>query len=105
MTSRPAYTDDRPLRAVGSQAVERGNVLLHGRRLGYVTAGTCPTVVLLHGLGGSTETWRRVVPSLSTSRRVVALDLLGHGRSDKPRCGYSSERWPTWSGTPVTSST
>jgi pimeloyl-ACP methyl ester carboxylesterase len=41
-------------------------------------------VLLLHGLGGSIYTWRRIMPALARSHRVIALDLRGFGRSDKP---------------------
>lgn len=47
-----------------------------------------PPIVLLHGFGGSIGWWDRVIPALSRARRVVAIDLLGHGGSEKPRSGY-----------------
>jgi pimeloyl-ACP methyl ester carboxylesterase len=40
-------------------------------------------IVLLHGLGGSTYSWRHVAPVLVLKNRVIALDLKGFGRSDK----------------------
>jgi pimeloyl-ACP methyl ester carboxylesterase len=40
-------------------------------------------VLLVHGLGASTFTWRHIVPDLARNHRVVALDLKGFGRSDK----------------------
>ncbi|MFE5587081.1 alpha/beta fold hydrolase [Kitasatospora sp. NPDC056531] len=46
-----------------------------------------PTVVLLHGLGGSTAWWDPVLPALR-DLHVVRVDLLGHGRSAKPADGY-----------------
>lgn len=42
-----------------------------------------PTVVLLYGLGGSTEWWAPVLPALR-DLQVVRVDLLGHGRSAQP---------------------
>jgi pimeloyl-ACP methyl ester carboxylesterase len=45
--------------------------------------GQGPTVVLLHGLGGSTYSWRYVAPVLARTHRVIALDLKGFGRSSK----------------------
>lgn len=42
------------------------------------------TIVLLHGLGASTYSWRRVIPELTRQFRVISLDLRGHGKSDKP---------------------
>ncbi|MGQ0671444.1 MAG: alpha/beta fold hydrolase [Hyphomicrobium sp.] len=46
--------------------------------------GEGPPVVLLHGLGASTFTWRHIAPDLARTHRVIALDLKGFGRSDKP---------------------
>ena len=45
--------------------------------------GHGPTVVLLHGLGGSTYSWRLIAPALARTHRVIAIDLKGFGRSDK----------------------
>jgi pimeloyl-ACP methyl ester carboxylesterase len=47
--------------------------------------GDGPPLVLLHGLGGSGYEWRYMVPALARHHRVVAIDLRGFGRSDKPR--------------------
>ena len=49
-----------------------------------------PPVVLLHGFGASMRWWAGVAPRLR-GLRVVRLDLLGHGGSEKPRQGYSME--------------
>lgn len=46
--------------------------------------GSGPVLLLLHGLGGSSYTWRQVAPLLAQNHRVVAIDLRGFGRSDKP---------------------
>ncbi len=50
---------------------------------------TAPPIVLIHGYTGSIGWWDRVIPRLARDHRVVAVDLLGHGDSDKPREGYS----------------
>jgi pyruvate dehydrogenase E2 component (dihydrolipoamide acetyltransferase) len=42
------------------------------------------TIVFLHGLGGSQSTWASVLGDLANSHRIVAVDLPGHGASDKP---------------------
>lgn len=47
-------------------------------------AGAGPPLLLLHGLGASTYTWRHVARGLAPRNRVIALDLRGFGRSDKP---------------------
>jgi len=46
-------------------------------------------VLLVHGLGSSTRDWEYQIPELARHYRVIALDVRGHGRSDKPRERYS----------------
>lgn len=46
--------------------------------------GAGKPVVLLHGIGASTYSWRKVAPTLATTHRVIAIDLKGFGRSAKP---------------------
>ena len=41
-------------------------------------------VLLLHELGGSSESWRAVIPLLAADRRVIAVDIRCAGRSEKP---------------------
>jgi pyruvate dehydrogenase E2 component (dihydrolipoamide acetyltransferase) len=41
-------------------------------------------IVFLHGLGGSQTTWGAVLGEFAADNRIVALDLPGHGASDKP---------------------
>ena len=46
-------------------------------------------MVLVHGMAGSSTTWKYVLPALAERFTVVAPDLLGHGQSAKPRGDYS----------------
>jgi pimeloyl-ACP methyl ester carboxylesterase len=62
---------------------------LHGHEVSYRMAGDGPVIVLVHGLALSSTTWRYVMPALAERYRVVAPDLLGHGKSGKPRGDYS----------------
>ena len=62
---------------------------LHGERVAYRDEGTGDALLLIHGMAGSSATWRAVIPALSKKYRVVAPDLLGHGESTKPRGDYS----------------
>jgi pimeloyl-ACP methyl ester carboxylesterase len=48
-------------------------------------------ILLIHGLGDEADSWRRVIPSLAGSARVIALDLPGFGRSEsRARVGVSA---------------
>jgi len=62
---------------------------LHGERVAYLDEGSGEVVVLLHGIAGSSQTWRALIRPLSRNYRVIAPDLLGHGNSTKPRADYS----------------
>lgn len=62
---------------------------LHGERVAYLDEGSGEVVLLLHGIAGSSQTWRALIGPLSRRYRVVAPDLLGHGNSTKPRSDYS----------------
>ena len=62
---------------------------LHGDRVAYLDEGQGEVILLVHGMAGSSNTWRSVIGPLSRKYRVIAPDLLGHGSSDKPRSDYS----------------
>ncbi len=50
----------------------------------YEEQGKGAPVLLIHGFGASTFTWRHIVPELAQTHRVIAVDLKGFGQSDKP---------------------
>ena len=54
-------------------------------KLHFKDTGKGDPVLLLHGLGASSYAWRYVTPKLAETNRIIALDLKGFGRSDKPR--------------------
>ena len=60
---------------------------VNGVRIHYLVQGSGPPVVLIHGWQSSAEaTWEKpgTIAALARNHRVVALDLPGYGRSDKP---------------------
>jgi pimeloyl-ACP methyl ester carboxylesterase len=63
--------------------------MVHGYRRAFRVAGSGPPLVLIHGIGDNSETWEHVIPTLAKRHLVIAPDLLGHGKSDKPRADYS----------------
>jgi len=70
-----------------------------GLRMAYLDEGTGPVVLLLHGEPTWSYLWRKVVPVLlDAGCRVVAPDLIGFGRSDKPAAieDYSYARHVEW---------
>ncbi len=67
---------------------------LDGLRLHYVEEGQGKPILLLHGEPTWAYLYRKMIPSLSSAARVIAPDLIGFGRSDKPtdREWYSFDR-------------
>ena len=62
---------------------------IHGYRRAFRVAGSGPAILLIHGIGDNSTTWSSVQTKLAQRFTVIAPDLLGHGRSDKPRADYS----------------
>ncbi|MGB3352778.1 alpha/beta hydrolase [Mycolicibacterium hippocampi] len=62
---------------------------IHGYRRAFRVAGSGPAIVLIHGIGDNSTTWDTVQAKLAQRFTVIAPDLLGHGKSDKPRADYS----------------
>ena len=57
-----------------------------GTQIAFDVTGHGPTIILLHGGGGTRESWHKVgyVNGAKDSFRVIAIDIRGHGESDKP---------------------
>ena len=77
-----------------SAPVETGRVDVAGAEVTYRAWGPvgAPGLVLIHGGAAHSRWWDHLAPQLAEGRRVVALDLSGHGDSDR-RADYSLERW------------
>jgi 2-hydroxy-6-oxo-6-(2'-aminophenyl)hexa-2,4-dienoate hydrolase len=68
-----------------------------GIRTHYLEAGSGPTLVLIHGGGAGADAWgnwRSCIPRYARDFRVVAVDMVGFGKTDKPdpaHFGYAQE--------------
>jgi pimeloyl-ACP methyl ester carboxylesterase len=74
-----------------AEDITRTSVLAGGHSIAYREAGPAdgPVVVLLHGLASDADTWDKAIDLLAErGLRVLAVDLLGHGASDKPITDY-----------------
>ncbi len=58
-----------------------------GVRLHFVEQGDGEPVLLVHGIAGSTFSYRFIIPALAENHRVIALDLKGFGYSGRPPRG------------------
>ena len=57
------------------------SMLFKNTKISYTDSGKGPVVVLLHGFLENKHMWKEVIPIISKNKRVLALDLLGHGQS------------------------
>lgn len=80
---------DAPGEHSAPPTLQEGVASVLGYRMAYVTGGAGEPVVFLHGLGHASSTWETLLPSLARHFRVFAIDMLGCGRSDKPRIDYT----------------
>ena len=74
--------------AVLASAQTSKETTVFGQKIHYVEAGSGPTVILLHGLGGSSEVWQFNLTALAEKYHVVVPDQIGFGKSDKPLVNY-----------------
>jgi len=69
--------------------VEEQKIEVDGLPTRYLTTGTGPPLVLLHGAGDNALDWRWVMPALAATHRVYAPDLPGSPDSARPAADYS----------------
>lgn len=65
----------------------------NGIRTRVLEAGEGTPLVLLHGTGGHIEAYARNIPELSKHFRVICIDMLGHGYTDKPNYPYGIDAY------------
>jgi pimeloyl-ACP methyl ester carboxylesterase len=65
------------------------DVAVDGLRLHVTEAGEGPALILLHGVSATHANWEHTIPAFADRWRVIAPDLPGHGRSDKPDAPYT----------------
>jgi pimeloyl-ACP methyl ester carboxylesterase len=63
-------------------------VTVYGSRIHYVEAGSGAPLILVHGLADNSGIWDSIIPARSAKFRVIALDQIGFGHSDKPLLNY-----------------
>lgn len=83
-----AYTRLKP-RTIPIEALRTDGqfVSVEGLQIHYRTAGSGPPLILIHGILANLFGWRHVFNQLAQNHTVYALDLKGHGLSDKPASG------------------
>ncbi len=75
---------------LAQNAPQDKSVMIFGAKIRYLEAGdaTKPTVILLHGLGASAESWQFNIAAIAANYHVIVPDQVGFGKSDKPLIKY-----------------
>jgi pimeloyl-ACP methyl ester carboxylesterase len=67
-------------------------VMVYGQKMAYYDLSDGPVLVLIHGFGTSAAIdWAQVIQPLSQHYRVIAIDNIGFGLSDKPNIAYTTQ--------------
>ncbi len=74
----------RPLEELRQERPPREFIQVGDIQVHATQHGSGAPVVLIHGFGASAHSWRKVIPRLAERYRVIALDLLGFGLTDRP---------------------
>ena len=77
-----------------SSEIKKGYAPVNGVKLYYEIHGSGEPLILLHGGVGGLDMFGPTLPALAKSRKVIAVELQGHGRTADPHSSYvSCEEW------------
>ena len=68
--------------------ITQKDLMVYEMKIHYLEAGRGAPVILLHGSGGEAARWMPTIRGLASTRRVIALDQIGFGSSDKPAANF-----------------
>lgn len=83
----------RPKRIEWNPSLIPETIQIKGHTIFYVVKGEGKPLLLIHGFGAGIWVWEWQIDILSNLYRVYALDLIGHGFSDRPRIEYRPETY------------
>jgi pimeloyl-ACP methyl ester carboxylesterase len=83
----------RPTRIDWNPSLSPQAIQINGHTIFYTVKGEGKPLLLIHGYGAGIWVWEKQIEALSPSYRVYALDLIGHGFSDRPKILYTPETY------------
>lgn len=90
---RPPLPLFRPDRIQWNPTLIPKTISIHGHIIFYIVKGEGDPLLLIHGFGAGIWVWEKQIDFLSQFYRVVALDLIGHGYSDRPKIEYRPQTY------------
>lgn len=99
LTSSGLFAQPKPLLIDRATLPQQKSVAVFGEKIVYYDVGTGPTLVLVHGFASQAYfDWGNVILPLAKAHRVIALDQIGFGGSDKPSVDYSIQTYVDFLG-------
>jgi pimeloyl-ACP methyl ester carboxylesterase len=83
----------RPNRVDWNPSLSPQTIQIKGQAIFYIVKGEGEPLILIHGYGAAIWVWEKQIEILSRHYRVYALDLIGHGFSDRPKMAYTPEAY------------
>ena len=83
----------RPTRIDWNPSLSPQTIHLKGHTIFYTVKGEGKPLLLIHGYGAGIWVWEKQIEALASFYRVYALDLIGHGFSDRPKIPYTPETY------------
>jgi len=83
----------RPTRIDWNPSLIPQTIQVKDQTIFYVQTGDGESILLIHGFGAGFWVWEKQIEMLSRNYRVYALDLVGHGFSDRPKMEYTPETY------------
>jgi pimeloyl-ACP methyl ester carboxylesterase len=83
----------RPNQIEWNPSLTPQTVQIKGHTIFYIVKGEGKPLILIHGYGAGMWVWEKQIDFLSQFYRVYALDLIGHGFSDRPKIPYTPEAY------------
>ena len=83
----------RPTRIGWNTSLPPKTVQVNGHTIFYTVKGEGRPLLLIHGYGAGMWVWEKQIEVLSQLYRVYAVDVIGHGFSDRPKIPYAPEAY------------
>jgi pimeloyl-ACP methyl ester carboxylesterase len=83
----------RPTRIDWDPSLSPKTIQVNGHTIFYTVKGKGKPLLLIHGYGAGIWVWEKQIEVFSQFYRVYALDLIGHGFSDRPKIPYTPETY------------
>jgi len=83
----------RPTRIGWNTSLPPKTVQVNGHTIFYTVKGEGRPLLLIHGYGAGMWVWEKQIEVLSQLYRVYAVDVIGHGFSDRPKIPYTPEAY------------